>query len=566
MSFLNQLLMATELAPPLLPAEAEALAADLSRATDLAVYPRSLAARAGALFFLGRRGTTKVLGVLHAGATAASEFSGESRPITLDNRPLTLPLCPTDHPQALALRAALPFTAPVTLGLHLSIGCGDRLGLATPGHVRAVRKGRMAPMFAQQSIREMTRTQRTPDQVMDTATWGVFQEGWRAGFGADADHLKTTDDVDRCVAAGFTFYTVDPGDHVDNAAETDDPATLRRKVKALSWDDLEASPDDLRRRYIGPTFDLGDFTITLGEGEWLRAAAKYGRAVAHTVRMYRHLATRMGGANPSTSSPVPGSTCGVTTGAPPWPAGQPALARASGPGDGQVQAGQGFELEMSVDETETPTTTAEHYFIASELKRLGVRWVSLAPRYVGRFEKGVDYLGDLAAFEADFARHIAVARAVGPYKLSLHSGSDKFSIYPIAARVASDLVHLKTAGTSYLEALRAIAGTDPDLFREILAFAFERYGEDRASYHVSADPARVPAPDRLADSELASVLDTFDGREMLHVTFGSVLTTQGAGGGYRFRDQLLAALEADEEAHYAALEAHFDRHIAPFGR
>jgi hypothetical protein len=131
--------------------------------------------------------------------------------------------------------------------------------------------------------------------------------------------------------------------------------------------------------------------------------------------------------------------------------------------------------------------------------------------------------------------------------------------------VAGDLVHLKTAGTSYLEALRAIAGTDPSLFREILAFAFERYDEDRASYHVSADPTKVPTPDQLSNGELPTVLDGFDGREMLHVTFGSVLTAKSTDEGYRFRDRLLAALQADEEAHYAALEAHFDRHIAPFG-
>jgi hypothetical protein len=290
----------------------------------------------------------------------------------------------------------------------------------------------------------------------------------------------------------------------------------------LPWDLLQASPDDLRRRYLGQRFDVGDFAVTFSEEELLRAAAKYGRAVAHTARMYRHLADQMGN--------------------------------------------RAFELEMSVDETETPTTIPEHYFVASELRRLGVQWISLAPRYIGRFEKGVDYIGDLDAFEADFARHVTIARALGPYKLSLHSGSDKFSIYPIASRVAGDLVHLKTAGTSYLEALRAIADVKPDLFREILAFAFERYGEDRASYHVSAEPAKVPTPVQLADNELASVLDQFDGREMLHVTFGSVLTAQDADGSYRFRDRLLAALQADEEAHYAALEAHFDRHIAPFSQ
>jgi hypothetical protein len=118
------------------------------------------------------------------------------------------------------------------------------------------------------------------------------------------------------------------------------------------------------------------------------------------------------------------------------------------------------------------------------------------------------------------------------------------------------LVHLKTAGTSYLEAVRAIAGVDPGFFREILALALERYGQDKATYHVSADLANVPSPDRLADDQLAGVLDLFDGREVLHVTFGSVLD--------RFGERLLAALDAHEETHYVVLEAHFRRHLLLF--
>jgi hypothetical protein len=208
-----------------------------------------------------------------------------------------------------------------------------------------------------------------------------------------------------------------------------------------------------------------------------------------------------------------------------------------------------FELEVSVDETETPTSPLEHFFVASELRRLGVRWVSLAPRYIGRFEKGVDYIGDLEAFDIELAKHAAIARALGPYKLSIHSGSDKFSVYPLFARHAGELVHLKTAGTSYLEALRAI-------YREILALALERYDEDRATYHVSADASKVPQPDELADGDLAGVLDLFDGREVLHVTFGSVLD--------RYGDRLLVALDAHEEAHYEALKVHFEKHMAPF--
>jgi hypothetical protein len=217
-----------------------------------------------------------------------------------------------------------------------------------------------------------------------------------------------------------------------------------------------------------------------------------------------------------------------------------------------------------VDETATPTSHLEHLYIASELERLGVRWVSLAPRYVGRFEKGVDYMGDpgqshdeaLAALTADLAGHAAIARSLGPYKLSLHSGSDKFSVYPIAVEATRGVVHLKTAGTSYLEALRAIARVHPTLFRTLYELAFDRYEIDRASYHVSAQPARAPQLASLRDDALPTVLDHFDGREMLHVTFGSALA--------RYGGDIKTTLRAHEEAHYSAIQAHFDRHLAPF--
>jgi hypothetical protein len=226
--------------------------------------------------------------------------------------------------------------------------------------------------------------------------------------------------------------------------------------------------------------------------------------------------------------------------------------------------GKPFEVEVSVDETDTVTSPEEHFFIASELRRLGVKWVSLAPRYCGEFEKGVDYIGDLDQFEAEIAQHAAIARRCGPYKLSIHSGSDKFSIYPIMAKHTRGLVHLKTAGTSYLEALRAIADIDPRLFADILDFAFERYEIDRASYHVSADPALCPRPADLEERGLAAALDNFHAREMLHVTFGSVLTAQDEAGQYVYRDRFFAALKSDEGAYYRVLETHFDKHLSPF--
>ena len=468
---------------------------------NLMVYPRSEVEAHGTSYCLARGDSGKVLCV--AGDTAGFEGEDTSQ----------VRICPLTPANAAALRERLTWLRPQLLGLKKSAGCGDRLGLATPGHLRAVRQAAtIAPILAQQSIRENARTGRTPQEVLDDAMWGVFEEGWREPWGADADHLKTTADVDLCVAAGYTFYTIDPGDHVDNEAHTAPVPVLKDKVQALPWTDLTDSPAGLNERYLDKRFEVEDLRIQFDEESLSRAAAKYGRAIAHTTRMYRHLAAVMGSRT--------------------------------------------FELEVSVDETETPTSPLEHFFVASELKRLGVRWVSLAPRYVGRFEKGVDYIGDLDAFDAEMAKHAAIARFLGPYKLSIHSGSDKFSVYPIFARHAGDLVHLKTAGTSYLEALRAIAQVDPDFFREILRLALEQWDTDRATYHVSADKAKVPTPASLADEELAGVLDLFDGREVLHVTFGSVLD--------RYGPRLKECLDAHEEAYYAALVAHFDKHFAPF--
>lgn len=423
-----------------------------------------------------------------------------------------LALCPCTPENLSVLRHRLSWLSPRLLGLHTGGGCGDRLGLATPGHVRAVRKTTVMPVFAQQSVRENARTGRSPREVIDDATWGLFQEGWSEPWGADADHLKVPEDIEPFAAAGFTFYTIDPGAHVDNQAHDADASVLADKWQALPWAELKDTPRDMELRYLDRTVRAETTELLFDRPRLTRAACKYGRALAHVARMYAALQQRLRGSK--------------------------------------------YEVEVSVDETDTPTSPLEHWFIASELQRLGVRWVSLAPRYVGRFEKGVDYIGSLTDFGRDFAAHAAIARTLGPYKLSLHSGSDKFSVYPIAMRHSNGMVHLKTAGTSYLEALRTIAQAEPPLFRQILGFSRGRYEADRVTYHVSADPARVPAPDALTDAELPTVLEQFDGREVLHVTFGSVLE--------RFGPSLKASLNRNEELYYTTLEAHFDRHLAPF--
>ncbi|MEW6265146.1 MAG: tagaturonate epimerase family protein [Thermodesulfobacteriota bacterium] len=509
---LERYLRSDELAPALPEDEAARLAeAWLNRLSGLRAYPASLAAAGRRLFFLGRRGSGKRMAVLAETPEAVSGFEGDLTLVDADGWKLYLAVGPLSPSNAAAMRQALPFLTPRVLGLKKAAGCGDRLGLATPGHVRAIRPTGLAFIPAQQSVRENDRTGRSPQTVLDEAMWGLFQVGWREGYGADADHLKTTADLDTFAAAGYTFFTVDPGDHLDNQADRDGPDRLRSKYEALPWPELETTPADLERATLAKPFNLDGLSLALSSTDLLRAAAKYGRVVAHSVRMYRHLF--------------------------------------------KIMSGRPFELEVSVDETESVTTLAEHVYLAVELKRLGVNWVSLAPRYLGRFEKGVDYIGDIEAFERYLAGHAAVARALGPYKLSIHSGSDKLAAYPIFSRLAGELVHLKTAGTSYLVALKTIGAMNPDLFRDIYAFAVERYPQDRATYHVSAETAKAPDCLKLPDSALPGLLDDFHARQILHVTYGSVLARQN------LKEALYQTLRANEDTYSDFLEEHFRKHF-----
>jgi hypothetical protein len=403
---------------------------------------------------------------------------------------------------------------PSILGLKKSFGFGDRLGLATAGHVAAAKKYSFAPIFAQQSIREMERTGRTPSEVILAAKGALAEIGFDGIWGSDADHLKTKRDIEITSNAGFTFFTIDPSAGVNNNADSmSEPELekeLQRQVKAGIWDEFNALS------YTGQKFDLGQETVEFAPRSLLGAVAKYGHAVAIVADLAAHI--------------------------------------------GKISGQQPFEIEVSVDETEAPTSALEHLFFALELKRRGVKnLVSLAPRFVGEMEKGVDYKGDLVAFESELQKHTAIAKLMGPYKISVHSGSDKFAIYPIVGRVCGELLHVKTAGTSYLEALRCALQSDEKLFLDIVRFSHERFDEDRATYHISAtSKANADLAKRnLGGRELEmAYLDESIGRQILHVTFGSVLTDG------RLKPRLLDNLAVHSTLHSQLLEKHFEKHLA----
>jgi hypothetical protein len=184
-------------------------------------------------------------------------------------------------------------------------------------------------------------------------------------------------------------------------------------------------------------------------------------------------------------------------------------------------------------------------------------------------EKGVDYIGEVGPLEKSLEDHNAVSELLGPYKLSLHSGSDKLSMYTAFARATKGRFHVKTAGTSYLEALRVAAIEQPDLFRRICRFGRERYNTDKATYHVHATLEGVPPVEEIADDrQLERVyLERWEdvpegvgfteaGRQILHCTFGSVLTDEELGPAVR------DCLDAYPDTYTEVLAVHFEKHLA----
>jgi hypothetical protein len=420
--------------------------------------------------------------------------------------------------------ATKPRLAPAPLGLAPSFGFGDRLGLATPGHVAALRDagGPILGVFAQQSVREMTRTGRSAETIMRAAADALAALDYRAPWSADADHLTAADDIRHAMAAGLVLFTLDPSDDVDQLADSYDWATLEDKFQSARndsrWVEL----------YRGKSVSVGDCVIEFDDQVLHRAAVKYGKALKRAIAMAQTVE-------------------------------EEAAAR-----------GQAFEIELSIDETAQPTTPAEHYIIADQFRKADIKLASLAPRFIGDFEKGVDYKGDLAALEQSMHLHAAIAERLGPYKLSLHSGSDKLSMYPALARATGGRFHVKTSGTSYLEALRVAAQQDPSLFRQIVTFSRSRFEQDKASYHVSAVVNEIPSPDEVDDPVILErlYLDRWEdaapgrgftepGRQVLHCTFGSVYTNPQLG------PRLLQLLQAYPAEHCEILRQHFVRHLEP---
>ncbi|HDQ15238.1 MAG TPA: hypothetical protein ENN41_10550 [Sediminispirochaeta sp.] len=470
------------------------------------LYTRSLYTREGILYFVAKEDGEKSL-YLCSHRVLPEDFTGQVEQFG----DLFLKKAPFSTDNAATLRTVFPFTAPVSLReKRTTIGCGDRLGIASAAHIRAIRKYQAYPVLAQQSIRELNFTNRTFKRIVADAGFQVFQEGYEDGWGADGDHLKSIEDVDTALQAGMPMITLDLTETLHPEAVRWDEPKIEEEFGELP----QAVRKHIDQEYRDLVFENRGVTVRLPRLEARRCALMYLDALDFAALMDRHI---------------------------------------------REHRGEAYDLEISIDETSTATLPGHHLFIIRELRRRGVTVNSLAPRFIGEFQKGVDYIGNLEEFEGQFAVHCAIAQAHGDYKISIHSGSDKFSVYPAIGRYTHHRLHLKTAGTSWVEAIRTIARTEPELYRRMHKKAQDFFPEALKSYHISADISGLPDINTLRDSQLEEYLDISESRQMLHISYGGLLRDS------EIRGPFFKALSDHEELHETIIRKHMEKHLSKLG-
>lgn len=425
-----------------------------------------------------------------------------------------LKICGLTAENCEALRERFPFTVPVSLhGKAVTIGLGDRLGLCAGAHIAALRGTAAFPVLGQQSARELLLTGRTNREMMDATAWQVFCAGYEGGYSVDGDHRKTFAEVLDVIRDGVTMITLDCSDHIDSAAHSLDSAEAEERCN-------QAFPPELLRlwkeRYRGKVFSIGKGrSVAVCESDFWQMLLTYGGAVRFAEEVYKKAVL---------------------------PCGRP------------------VSFEISVDETRTDTKAYAHYFIAAELRRLGVAVDSIAPRFCGEFQKGIDYIGDLKRFREQFRAHVAIADFFG-HRISIHSGSDKFRVFPCIGEESGKRFHLKTSGTSWVEAVRVIAICDPGLFRRMLRYACGHFEEARQYYHVRAEVSHVPKPDSVPDQALPLLLDEPNVRQILHITYGVLLQAKTEDGTPLFRDSIYQVLRKHRKELDNTISHHIRRHL-----
>ncbi|NLH16412.1 MAG: hypothetical protein GX455_07530 [Phycisphaerae bacterium] len=405
-----------------------------------------------------------------------------------------------------------------------SIGIGDRFGhqgcAQLDALIRAADSGVQITPVWNKSYREHTIIGTRPKSVRDEADAAVRQKGWTGPYFVDADHvnLKIVDGFLDC----SDFFTLDVADFIGKPADPTDLNAFVSRHKDLS-----------SIRSISGI----EKPLAIDKSMLRRIAARYLFAVREAGKIFRR------------------------------------IEQAKGSGH--------FVIEVSMDESNEPQTPIDLLVILAALADEGVPAQTLAPKFTGRFNKGVDYVGDAIRFEREFRDDLAVIRFAAPrfgfqnnLKLSVHSGSDKFSLYPIIRRALRDFnagLHLKTAGTTWLEELVGLAMSGGDglqIAKDVYAAALPRFDELCGPYAtvIEIDKSRLPDSTTVArwtGPQFAAALrhdpacPAFNPhlRQLLHIAYKIAAEMD-----MRF----LKALEASESIIASQVSDNlFDRHIRP---
>jgi len=405
-----------------------------------------------------------------------------------------------------------------------SFGLGDRFGYEGLAQLRAMQmaldRGVTVTPVWNKSNREHSLIGTAPDGTRRAASAAVAATGWTGPYLVDADHI-TIGTVDAFLPSS-DYFTIDVAEAIGQAPDPVHADEFLRAMTPLAGDVRIAGLSQPLRVTVGLVRSV---------------AAKYLRAVEEAARVYRRIE--------------------------------------------QVKGAGTFITEVSLDEADEPQSAAELFLILGAMGRAGIPVQTIAPKFTGSFLKGVDYVGDVGAFAREFADDIGViafARekfGLPPdLKLSIHSGSDKFSLYPVIRRIAGESgagFHLKTAGTTWLEEVigLSLAGADGrDLVAQIYALAYDRFDELIAPYRsvVAIDRSRLPRPEDVLAWDAERFAETLEHepsrarfnpqfRQLVHVAFKIA-----AEMGPRFTSLL--------ERHRAIVEAHvtdniFRRHLTP---
>lgn len=473
------------------------------------IYPQSFRQVNGLLYGMVRSDRGKKLVVVgNKELLLKDPFHG-----TIYHDPLPIKICDPSRENTLSLMECFPFTKPVSvLQFPTTLGTGDRLGLATPGHLRAIRKFKVRPVLAQQSIRENHQTGRNFEEVIADAAWSVFQEDYQEGYGADGDHLKSLEEVKKALEAGVSMITLDLSERLNLGALTLPRGAIGQRFRE------EVDPGDaevLLHLFLDKEFQFrgnkGDLTISFKEEDVKRHILLFQQAIDFTEEVYQTIQQHTG---------------------------RRSL----------------IDFEISIDEIPVPTSPEIHLFLIIALRYRGVRINSLAPRFIGDFQKGIDYRGEVASFMEQFYHHILISQHYGDYKLSIHSGSDKFSIFPHIGKISQGKLHLKTAGTSWLEAVRLISLKAPTLFRKMYQLALSSFEEASAYYHVTTNLSNLPVLKDLTDRELPHLLNQEDARQLFHITYGYLLRSN-------LREQIFNTLTHFEDDYASLLDNHLQKHL-----